>query len=77
VRRAAQKASGGKVFQPEDSEQRTQILDTVIAVAAELGVTPGQVAIAWAGTHGAVPIIGPRTLAQLTDNLGGAVGQTL
>lgn len=35
-----------------------------------LGVTAGQVAIAWAGTHGAVPIIGPRSLAQLTDNLG-------
>lgn len=61
---------GGKVFQPENSKQRTQILDTVIAVASELSASPGQVAIAWAGTHGAVPIIGPRSLTQLTDNLG-------
>jgi aryl-alcohol dehydrogenase-like predicted oxidoreductase len=63
-------AFGGKVFQPEDSEHRTQVLDTVIAVADELGVNPGQVAIAWAGTHGSVPIIGPRSVTQLTDNLG-------
>lgn len=61
---------GGRVFQPENSTQRTQILDTVIAIAAELGASPGQVAIAWAGTHGAIPIIGPRSLPQLSDNLG-------
>ncbi|WP_175781745.1 aldo/keto reductase [Burkholderia anthina] len=61
---------GGRVFQPENSVQRTQVLDSVIAIAGELGVTPGQVAIAWAGTHGAVPIIGPRSATQLLDNLG-------
>lgn len=61
---------GGRVFQPENSAQRTQILDTVLAVAGELGVSASQVAIAWAGTHGAVPIIGPRSLLQLGDNLG-------
>lgn len=60
---------GGKVFQAENSEQRTQVLDTVIAIANELGVSPGQVAIAWSGTHGSLPIIGPRSLEQLTDNL--------
>lgn len=61
---------GGRVFQAENSPQRTQILDTVLAIAEELGATPGQVAIAWAGSHGSVPIIGPRSLAQATDNLG-------
>jgi aryl-alcohol dehydrogenase-like predicted oxidoreductase len=61
---------GGRVFQPENSAQRTQILDTVIAIAEELGVSAGQVAIAWVGTHGAVPIIGPRSLTQLIDNIG-------
>ncbi len=61
---------GGRVFQPENSAQRTQILDTVLEIAGELGVSPGQVSIAWAGTHGAIPIIGPRSLAQLNDNLG-------
>lgn len=61
---------GGRVFQPENSSQRTQILDTVLEIASELGVSASQVAISWAGTHGVVPIIGPRTLAQATDNLG-------
>ncbi|MCO3380894.1 aldo/keto reductase [Pseudomonas aeruginosa] len=61
---------GGRVFQAENSAQRTQVLDTVLAIAGELGVSAGQVAIAWAGTHGAVPIIGPRSLTQLNDNLG-------
>jgi aryl-alcohol dehydrogenase-like predicted oxidoreductase len=60
----------GKVFQPENSAQRTQILDTVLAIAGELGVNADQVAIGWAGTHGAVPMIGPRSLAQLGSNLG-------
>ncbi|GFZ63781.1 oxidoreductase [Pseudomonas amygdali pv. eriobotryae] len=61
---------GGKVFQPENSTQRTRILDTVLEVAGELGVSAGQVAIAWAGSHGAVPIIGPRSHEQIADNLG-------
>ncbi len=66
---------GGKVFQPENSAQRTQVLDTLIAIAGELGVTPGQVAIAWADTHGAVPIIGLRSPEQLAQP--GALSLTL
>lgn len=61
---------GGQVFQAENSAQRTHILDTVLAIAGELGVSASQVAIAWAGTHGSVPILGPRSLVQLGDNLG-------
>lgn len=61
---------GGKVFQAENSQQRSLILDTVLHIADELGVSASQVAIAWAGTHGAVPILGPRSPAQLADNLG-------
>ncbi|WP_417070564.1 aldo/keto reductase [Niveibacterium terrae] len=61
---------GGRVFQAENSAQRTQILDTVLSIAGELGVSASQVAIAWAGTHGSIPIIGPRSLSQLGDNLG-------
>ncbi len=67
---------GGRVFQPENSAQRTAILDAVIAVAEESGATPGQVAIAWVAAKGSLPIIGPRTLDQLADNLG-AVGLAL
>ncbi|MCO8168243.1 aldo/keto reductase [Pseudomonas sp. 21LCFQ02] len=61
---------GGKVFQAENSPQRSLILDTVLEIAGEIGVSAGQVAIAWAGTHGSIPIIGPRSKQQLTDNLG-------
>lgn len=61
---------GGNVFQAENSAQRTAILDTVLAIASELGVSADQVAIAWAGSHGAIPMIGPRTLSQLESNIG-------
>jgi aryl-alcohol dehydrogenase-like predicted oxidoreductase len=60
---------GGRVFQAENSAQRTRVLDTVIEVAGELGVNAGQVAIAWAASHGSVPILGPRSVEQLEDNL--------
>lgn len=60
---------GGKVFQAENSTQRTLILDTLIAVAKDIGVTPSEVAIAWVAAKGSLPIIGPRTLAQFENNL--------
>ncbi|HEX7911505.1 MAG TPA: aldo/keto reductase [Paraburkholderia sp.] len=63
-------AMGGRVFQAENSEQRTRILDAVLEIAAELQTSPDRVAIAWAGTHSAVPMIGPRTLAQFEGNIG-------
>ena len=61
---------GGRVFQPENSAQRTAILDTVLTVAEETDASPSQVAIAWVAGKGALPIIGPRTTRQLDDNLG-------
>ena len=60
---------GGRVFQPENTPQRSAILDAVIAVAAESGVTPSEVAIAWVASKNVLPIIGPRTVAQLKNNL--------
>lgn len=63
---------GGRVFQAENTPQRTATIDAVLEVAEETGSSPDRVAIAWAGTHGAVPIIGPRSLAQLESNLGAA-----
>lgn len=62
-------AFGGRVFQAEDSQQRSAILDTLIAVAGEIGVTPGEVAIAWVAAKGVLPIVGPRTLEQFQGNL--------
>lgn len=65
-------AWAGAGFQPENSPQRTAIIDTLIAVADETGVTPGEIAIAWVASKGSLPIIGPRTLAQLESNLAAA-----
>jgi len=60
---------GGAGFQPENTPQRTAILDALLAVAKELDVTPSEVAIAWVAAKGSLPIIGPRTPAQLENNL--------
>ncbi len=60
---------GGRVFQAENNAQRTAILDTLIALAKDIGATPSQVAIAWVAAKGSLPIIGPRNVAQLEDNL--------
>lgn len=65
-------AWAGAGFQPENSPQRTAIIDTLIAVSAEVGVTPGETAIAWVAAKGSLPIIGPRTLLQLEGNLAAA-----
>src|SRR5262249_54795934 len=48
----------------------TAIMDTLLAVADELTVTPQQAALAWLMRRGPIPIIGPRTMEQLQDNLG-------
>lgn len=68
--RGRAEALGGKVFQAENSAERTALLDAVLAVAAELGATPDQVAIAWLLTRDVQPLLGPRTLGQLQSNLG-------
>jgi aryl-alcohol dehydrogenase-like predicted oxidoreductase len=60
------------VFQLENSAQRTAIIDELEAVAKELGTTPSRIAIAWVMAMGSRPIVGPRTVEQLEDNLGAA-----
>lgn len=65
-------AWAGAGFQPENTPQRTAVLDTLIAVAGEAGVTPGEIAIAWVAAKGSLPIVGPRTLVQLEANLAAA-----
>lgn len=54
------------------TERGIAIAEEVKAVAAEIGATPAQVAIAWTLCNPAVtaPIIGARTPEQLEDNLG-------
>ncbi|MFZ3592670.1 aldo/keto reductase [Streptomyces sp. BH104] len=54
------------------TERNLGIADAVREVAADLGRTPAQIALAWTLRNPAVtaPIIGARTPAQLEDNLG-------
>jgi aryl-alcohol dehydrogenase-like predicted oxidoreductase len=65
-------ALGGAVFQKENSVQRTAIIDATLAVAAELGVAPATVAVAWVLAKGTLPIIGPRSVEQLETYLAAA-----
>jgi aryl-alcohol dehydrogenase-like predicted oxidoreductase len=65
-----------RLVHSESSDQKTAILDEVLAISREIGATPSQVAVAWlrhratASTTAFLPIIGPRTVAQLDDYLG-------
>lgn len=54
------------------TERSLKIVDVVKQVADELGSVPSRVALAWVLANNSVtaPIIGTRTLTQLTDNLG-------
>ncbi|MGA1813972.1 aldo/keto reductase [Frondihabitans sp. 4ASC-45] len=60
----------------DTSAQTTAVIDTVLQVAAETGASAAQVSMAWLRERGnrsvtaVVPIIGPRTMAQLEDYLG-------
>lgn len=63
---------GGRVFQPENSVQRTAILDALIDIAQQKGVAPGEVALAWVATTGVFPIIGPRSLGHLQSSISAA-----
>src|SRR4051794_20966366 len=62
--------SWGNLVHAERGPRETAILDAVEAVAGETGATPAQVAVAWVRAKGLFPILGPRTPAQLEDNLG-------
>ncbi|MFJ8476081.1 aldo/keto reductase [Kitasatospora sp. NPDC094011] len=65
----------GLAIRQEDSEQRTAVLDAVLAVAEETGRSAVQVAVGWLrakaarSTTALVPVIGPRTVDQLHEYL--------
>lgn len=67
---------GGVLIHTEDSDRATNTVDAVLAIAKEVDAPPAQVAIAWllqkdaASSTTLVPILGPRTLAQLDGTLG-------
>lgn len=56
----------------DNPEKNALVIDTLIAIADEIGANPGQIAIAWVSAKGVLPVIGPRTRAQLDDNLASA-----
>ena len=59
-------------FSAENLERNQPLIETLRAIAAERGVTPSQLAIAWVLAKGddLVPVIGARTRAQLDESLG-------
>ena len=63
---------GSRLNADQISEHDRTVAKAVRTVADELGVTSSQVALAWTRTRSRTvhPIIGARTLEQLTDNLG-------
>lgn len=60
----------GVVIRKEDDDRTTATLDALIAIAADMGKTPGQIALAWSLHRGILPLLGPRTPQHLADNLG-------
>lgn len=59
-------------FGPEAFDHNRALADTVAAIAAEIGVQPGQVALAWVLSRGqdVVPIPGTRHVEYLRENVG-------
>ena len=59
-------------FEGENLQANIRIVEHVDAVAAELGATPGQVALAWLLAQGndIAPIPGTTKLANLEQNVG-------
>jgi aryl-alcohol dehydrogenase-like predicted oxidoreductase len=63
------------VVQPENTDQKTAIVDTLQRIATQTGTSASQVAMAWLRARAEqsataqVPILGPRTIAQLEDYL--------
>jgi len=60
----------GAVVHREDRVQTTRILDRLSEAADQLSASMSQVALAWMIAKGIIPVIGPRTVEQLADNLG-------
>lgn len=60
----------GVLIHQEDDARKAGVLDALQTVAEETGSNPGRVAIAWVMAQGVTPILGPKSLVQLDDNLG-------
>jgi aryl-alcohol dehydrogenase-like predicted oxidoreductase len=61
-----------RLLQTEYREANLLLAQEVARLAAQVGCTPSQLALAWVMANPLItaPILGPRTMAQLQDNLG-------
>jgi aryl-alcohol dehydrogenase-like predicted oxidoreductase len=64
----------GRINPNSDSEYKEddftrKIIDHLIVISEELGITPGQVAFAWILSKDAFPIVGARAVSHLNDAL--------
>lgn len=68
----AEKEGWSESWSVYDNERTWRVVDTLLAVAEEVGKSPAQVALNWVLQRPGVtaPIIGARTMAHLEDNLG-------
>jgi aryl-alcohol dehydrogenase-like predicted oxidoreductase len=64
--------SGGESWDLMNTERTWQVLDQLAQVATELERPMGQVALRWVLEHGAIPIVGARSVEQLEGSLGAA-----
>jgi aryl-alcohol dehydrogenase-like predicted oxidoreductase len=62
-------SSISRFLHEENDSTTTNIVDAVESVARDLGTTPERVAIKWSMSKGVIPIVGPRSVAQLASNL--------
>lgn len=56
-------------FLHREDPAKAKVLDAVEGIARELGTTPERVAIRWSMSKGIIPILGPRSVDQLTSTL--------
>jgi aryl-alcohol dehydrogenase-like predicted oxidoreductase len=68
----AEKQGWSEAWAVYANERTWQVIDALLAIAAEIQKTPAQVALNWLLQRPAVtaPILGARTLSHLEDNLG-------
>lgn len=59
----------GAVIHDESDARKIATVDAVLALSEALNLPAGQIAIAWVLAKGVLPIIGPRTFEQFSDNL--------
>ncbi|MCC9065004.1 aldo/keto reductase [Flavobacterium aquidurense] len=61
--------NSGSNSEYNENDVTKKIIDALITISEELGITPGQVAFAWTLSKDAFPIVGARAVSHLNDAL--------